>query len=137
MEMEKKGVSERLLRELLKSPKFKTSLKITINEIDPSTARGLVRTIFWEDVETFMGALSALPKVVNLLVQMAHEVALQIDNFPPAILLGFLSQLVGDIDFKAVEETVEEFRVLLEKLQPVVEGLKEASSGVLGQAAAE
>ncbi len=128
--LEKQGVGERLLHELLKSPKFKAELRMLSGSIDPASAAGLVRALLWDDVETFMGITSAAPAMVNYLVQVARELVAQLNSFPPAILIAFLSQLVEGIDFQAMEETVKEFRLLLEKLSPVVEGLKEASSGV-------
>jgi hypothetical protein len=132
---EQQGVSERLLRELIKSPKFKASLKVLTGNVDPARAGGMVKTLVWEDVETSLGTLSALPAVVNYSVQAARELVAQLNNFPTPILVAFLSQVVENIDFKAMEETVGEFKLLLEKLHPVVEGLREASSGVLGPAA--
>ena len=68
--------------------------------------------------------------MVNYLVQVARELVAQLNTFPPAILIAFLAQLVKEVDFKAMEETVGELRLLLERLTPVVEGLREASSGV-------
>jgi hypothetical protein len=136
MVMEKHGVSERLLKELIKSPKFKSDLKLILGGIDPAAAGGLIRTLLWEDVETFMGTVSALPATINYLVQAGRELMVQLNTFPPPILIAFLSQLVDEVDFAAMEETVGEFKVLLEKLQPVLDGLKEASSGVRDQVGA-
>ncbi|MDD3719136.1 MAG: hypothetical protein PHP28_10805 [Actinomycetota bacterium] len=127
---EKQGMGERVLRELLKSPKFKAELRLLASGIDPAGAAGLVRTFLWDDVETFMGTTSAAPAMVNYLVQVARELVAQLNTFPPAILIAFLAQLVKEVDFKAMEETVGELRLLLERLTPVVEGLREASSGV-------
>jgi len=130
MVMEKQGVSERLMKELLKSPKFKAELKLFTGNIDPAAAGGLIRTLLWDDVETFLGTTSALPSMINYAVQAMRETVVQLNGFPPPILIAFLSQLVEQVDFKAMEETVGELKVLLDKLQPVVDGLKEASSGV-------
>jgi hypothetical protein len=137
MVMEKQGLSERMMRELIKSPKFKAELRILIGNIDPANAAGLVRTLFWDDVETFMGTTSAAPAMVNYAVQVAKEVVAQLNTFPPAILIAFLTQLVKEVDFKAMEETIGEFRLLLEKLTPVVESLKEASAGVTAMVGAD
>jgi hypothetical protein len=134
MVMEQAGVSERLLRELIKSPKFKASLKVFTGNIDPANAEGLVRTLLWEDVETFMGTVSTMPVLVNYSVAVVRELITQLNTFPTPLLIAFLSQLVESVDFKAMEQAVGEFKALLEKLQPVVESLKEASSGVLAQA---
>ena len=135
MVMEQQGLSERLLRELIKSPKFKASLKVLTGNIDPDNAGGMVKTLVWEDVETSLGTVSALPALINYSVQAARELVAQLNAFPTPILVAFLSQVVENIDFEAMEQTVGEFKLLLEKLHPVVEGLREASSGVLGPAA--
>ena len=137
MVLEKQGIGERMLRELIGNPKFKTSLRMLLNEIDPAAAAGLVRAVVQEDVETFMGTASALPSLVNYLVQVLHEAAVQFSIFPTPILIAFFMQIVEGIDFKAMEETVTKFKVILEDLQPVIDGLKEASAGVLSQIAAE
>lgn len=127
------GLSERVIRELIRSPKFKSSLRIMVNGIDPGHATGLVRALFWEDVETFMGTASVMPKLVNFLIQAARETAVQMNAFPPGILAAFLSRLAKEIDFEAAGEAFREFSLLLEKLGPVVESLRESSRQVLGQ----
>ena len=134
MVMEQQGLSERLLRELIKSPKFKASLKVLTGNIDPERANGMVKTLVWEDVETSLGTVSALPALVNYSIQAARELIAQLNAFPTPILVAFLSQAVENVDFEAMEQAVGEFKLLLEKLHPVVEGLREASSGVLGPA---
>jgi hypothetical protein len=133
--VEQQGLSERMLRELIKSPKFKASLKVLTGNIDPDNAGGMVKTIVWEDVETSLGTVSALPAVIKYLVQAMRELVAQLNAFPTPILVAFLSQVVEDVDFKAMEYTVSEFKALVEKLHPVVESLKEASSGITGQVA--
>lgn len=131
--MDQAGVSERLLRELIKSPRFKAGLKIFTGNIDPASAGGLVRTLLWEDMETFLGTVSALPSLINYSMSAVHELITQLNTFPTPMLVAFLSQLVEGVDFQIMEDTVAELKGLLEKLQPVLDGLKEASSGVRDQ----
>jgi len=131
MTLEKQGASERLMRELIKSPKFKAGMKLFVSNIDPETTKGLAKTLMWEDVEFFMGTVSAMPSLVNFLVALGHEVAVQLGTFPPPMLVAFMSQLVQGVDFAALQETVVEFKAVLDRLAPVVEELKDASSGVL------
>lgn len=133
---EKHGVLERLLKELMKSPRFKGDLKLLASAVDPAAAGGLVRTLLWGDMEVFMGAISAAPAAVNYLVQAVREVAVQLNNFPPAILIAFLSQLVEAVDFEAVGEALSELKALLERLKPVLDDLAQASSGVRERAGA-
>ncbi|MBC7228874.1 MAG: hypothetical protein H5T74_00580 [Actinobacteria bacterium] len=129
----KHGAAERLLRELIRSPKFKASLRVLTANIDPATASGLARTLLWEDAETFMGTVSLLPGIINFQVALARGIAEQLNSFPPDILAAFLMQLVEKVDFAAVEEAVKEFKTVLGKLAPVVERLKESSAGLLAQ----
>lgn len=126
------GIAERIMRELIRSPKFKSSLRIIVNGIDPAHAPGMVRALLWEDVETFMGTTSVLPKLVNFMIQALRELAVQLNTFPPEMLLAFLSRLTKEIDFGAAGEAFREFSLLLEKLGPVVEGLRESSQQHLG-----
>ena len=129
--LEKHGVSERLMRELIKSPKFKASMKILMANADAETAKGLAKALLWEDVEFFMGTVSAMPAIVNFLVALGQEIAVQLNAFPPPMLVAFMSQLVQGVDFEAMREAVVEFKTVLDRLEPVVEELKEASSGVV------
>jgi hypothetical protein len=134
MVMERRGAAERLLRELIRSPKFKASLRVLTANIDPATASGLARTLLWEDAETFMGTVSVLPALINFQTAFARGIAEQLNSFPPDILAAFMLQLVEKVDFAAMEEAVKEFKTVFEKLAPVLERLKESSSGVLAQA---
>jgi hypothetical protein len=122
MVMEKKGAGERLLRELLKSPKFKASLRIMANEIDPGTARGLVRALVWEDIETFMGVLSATPGLVNLMAQFVCELGVQLGGFPPPMLRSFIYQLLEEIDGRALGEAAGSIHLVLDALRGQEEG---------------
>jgi hypothetical protein len=137
MTLEKRGVSERLLRELIKSPKFKASMKLFLANIDPETAKGLANALMWGDVEFFMGTVSAMPALVNFLVALGREITSQLNTFPPPMLIAFMSQMVQGLDFEAMREAVVEFKAVLDRLEPVVEELKEASSGVVAAAGME
>jgi hypothetical protein len=112
----KTGIAERILRELLRSPKFKTELKMLFSSIDPSSGRELIRTLFWEDVETFMGLVSSLPAILNLLVQMLREMAVQLDTFPPEMLNSFIYQVLGTIDGRAMGEMAGKLGGILGKV---------------------
>lgn len=132
--IEKHGAAERLLRELIRSPKFKASLRVLTANIDPATASGLARTLLWEDAETFMGAVSLLPAIINYQVALARDIAARLNSMPPDILVAFMGQLAEKIDFAAAEEAVREFETALDRLAPVMEKLKESSSGLIARA---
>ncbi len=112
----KAGIAERLLRELLRSPKFKTELKMIFSGIDPSSGPGLIRTAFWEDVETFMGFVSSVPSILNLAVLMLREMAVQLDSFPPEMLNNFIYQVLGGIDGRAMGEMAAHLGGILTKI---------------------
>lgn len=118
------GLVEKLLHRLMKSPKFKSSLNVLLKGIQPEHAPGLVRALMWGDVETFMGTASAIPRLANFLILAAEEMAVQLNAFPPEILLAFLKRLAGEVDFGALERAAREARLLMEKLGPVVEELR-------------
>lgn len=132
--IEKHGAAERLLRELIRSPKFKASLRVLTANIDPATASGLARTLLWEDAETFMGTVSLLPAIINFQAALARDIAAQLNSMPPDILVAFMGQLAEKIDFAAAEEAVKEFKMALDRLAPVMEKLKESSSGLIARA---
>lgn len=127
--VEKRGISERLLKELLKSQRFKNDLKLLASSVDPAAAGGLVRTLLWEDIEVFMGTTSALPSLLNYAAHATRELAAQLNTLPPPMLVAFLTQLVGQVDFPAVEAAMAELKALLERAQPVLESLRDASAG--------
>ncbi len=125
------GLGERILRRLIRSPKFKSSLSIILKGIDPENAPGLVRALMWGDVETFMGTASALPRLFNFAVRAVEELGAQMNSFPPEILLAFLQRLAGDVDYEGLERAAREIRLLLQRIEPVVGGLRERASKAL------
>jgi len=112
----KTGLTERILRELLRSPKFKAELKMLFSGIDPSSGPGFIRTLFWEDMETFMALVSSLPSILNLVVQMLQEMAVQLDTFPPEMLNSFIYQVLGTIDGRAMGEMAGKLGGILGKV---------------------
>lgn len=82
-----------VLAELLRSPRFKQSLRIVLNELDPENAPRLVSTLWEEDPEVFLGLLSSLPAVTNAVIEMAREILAHGSEFPPALLRSFAAEL--------------------------------------------
>lgn len=103
------GLSERILRELLRSPRSKAALKILLSGIDPSSGPGLVRTLFREDPEIFLAVISAAPAIINLLLQVLREMAAQLGSFPPALLRKFTYQILADINGRTLGEAAGGF----------------------------
>jgi len=90
--------TSRVLRELLRTPRFKTSVRIILRDLDPENAALLARTLMFEDPEFFLSLVGALPALVNATIAGIDEMAAQASNFPPGVLTGFIAGIVADID---------------------------------------
>lgn len=94
--------SSRVLRELLRTPRFKKTVRILLSELDPENAGLLVRTLMWEDPEFFLSLFGALPDVVNVGFEGARELSSQLGNFPPGLLASFLSAFLERVEFESL-----------------------------------
>ena len=94
--------ADRVLRQLLKDPKFRAKAKILINSLDPASAPQLVKTLMWEDAGIFLDLIAAFPKLLNALFLGSKEIAIQMKNFPPPLLASFISQIVDRLDGEAL-----------------------------------
>ncbi len=105
--IEKKGIvdaADRILRELIRTPKFKETIIILLNSIDPPAARSLVRTFFWEDPGLLMSVMGSLPALINVGSEAMAEMAVQMSTMPAPLLQDFLDRIVAGIDGAAVGE---------------------------------
>lgn len=105
--VETKGLldaADRILRELIKTPKFKETVVILLNSIDPPSARKLVRTLFWQDPGLLLSLMGSLPALINVASEALAEVANQMNTMPPPLLQDFLNQVVAGIDGAAAGE---------------------------------
>ncbi len=109
--------SQRVLRELLRSPRFKASVKVALNSIDPDSTPQLVRTFLWEDVDIFLDLLGVVPDLINALILGLKELVLQLGNFPPGILAGFISQILENLDGRALGQLLDELTKTLSQLK--------------------
>jgi len=88
----------RILRELLRTPRFKRSVGIIISELDPGSARLLVRTLVWEDVAFFLSLAGSSPDIVNTFIIALDELMAQMSNFPEPLLTGFTASIIEKLD---------------------------------------
>ncbi len=105
--IETKGLidaADRILRELIRTPKFKEGMVILLNSIDPPSARRLVRTLFWQDPGLLMSIMGSLPAIINVGSEALAEVADQMGNMPPLLLQDFLNRIFAGVDGAAVGE---------------------------------
>lgn len=106
-EAESRGIvdaADRILRELIRTPKFKETVIILLNSIDPPAARRLVRTLFWQDPGLLMSIMGSLPAMVNVALEAMAESAAQMNAMPPPLLKDLLGRIVGGIDGAAAGE---------------------------------
>lgn len=98
--------TSRILRELLRTPRFKKSVNVLLSELDPENAAELVRTLMWEDPEFFLSLFAAVPDLANAVVAALLELSGQLGNFPPGLLASFLAIAVEKLDVEGLGRTV-------------------------------
>ncbi len=86
------------LRPLLRSARFKNSLRRLLARIDPAYAPELVRTAIWTDPSLPMSLLQALPRAANALLLAGRGLLDQTARLAPALQAAFLRDLLGRIE---------------------------------------
>ncbi len=105
--IETKGLvdaADRILGELVRTPKFKEAVIILLNSIDPPAARRLVRTFMWGDPGLLMSIMGSLPALINTTSEALAELAAQMNSMPGPLLQDFLNQVFAGIDGSAAGE---------------------------------
>jgi len=105
--IETKGLidaADRILRELIRTPKFKETVITLLNAIDPPAARSLVRTFFWQDPGLLLSLMGSLPGMINTGSEALAEVANQMSTMPSLLLQDFLNRVFAGIDGAAAGE---------------------------------
>ncbi len=92
----------RILRELIRTPRFRSSVQIVTSELDPEGARLLVKTLVWEDIAFFLSIASAFPQMINACVYAVAELVRSFGEFPEPLLLDFATQSIGSLDTEAM-----------------------------------
>lgn len=94
----------RILRELIRTPKFRDAVVLVLNSIDPAGARELARVLFWEDTGLFLAMVGALPSLANAGLELAAEAAGQLEALRAPLLREFVARLVEGVDGAAAGE---------------------------------
>jgi len=98
------SATNRILRELLKKPVVKNSIRGFLNNIDPDNAPELARTIIWQDPEVILSLMGAIPSIANVIIRLLDEIIVQVvEKFPPQLLHDFLESIFQDIDREPIE----------------------------------
>ncbi len=106
----------RVLRELLRTPRFKESVRILLRDLDPENGALLARTLMFEDPEFFLSLLSAVPALVNTAIAGLEEALFRAGAFPPEVLDQLIRALVEDIDTRGLGRVAGQALALLVKL---------------------
>lgn len=122
--------TSRVLRELLRTPRFKASVGVLLRELDPENAGLLVRTLMWEDTGFTLSLLGAAPSLANALFFAADEFIGQASNFSPGMLAGFASGMIGQLDGRTLGHAIGRGLVLSARMAAVDDnGVAEAARG--------
>jgi len=98
------GLSENLLREVLRTPPLKELILLQMKGIDPDNAPGLVQAMLWEDPDISMSLFGSLPDMVNWLLEFLLELGKQLNDLPEPFLGEILKVLGDDINRDRLKE---------------------------------
>jgi len=104
---ERKGVIEggsRVTRELMRSPRFRQTLRILLRELDPENTPLLVRALTQEDPELFLSLLGSLPAMANIGIEGAHELLRQLHEVPHGTFIAFIPELIEGVEAEKLGE---------------------------------
>ncbi len=125
MEQANKGVIDlidRILKELLKKPGFKNTIRTILKNMDPESMRSLVKTSMWEDPEMSLAVLATIPVTINAVITGLDELIIQLrTQFSPKLLHDFVKSLVLTIDKKTLKNVIENGKGLSKELLGVAE----------------
>ncbi len=115
--MEKKGMLERVLTEILKTPRFKATLNIMLSSMDSKTTASLVRALFWTDPGIILSLVGTLPTLINMGVEVLRESVAQFNTFPVPTMLDLMDSLIVTVDGAAVGEAAANINILAKKFE--------------------
>lgn len=120
-----KGVidlADRVLSQLLNSATFKNNIRLVMNNLDPESARRLVRTVMWRDMEFSLSWVASSPALINTVIKLVDEVLNQInDKFPESMLTTFMRDVLADIDRETLDRAREKALSMYGILAPLIE----------------
>ncbi|MFW6113913.1 MAG: hypothetical protein ACOC78_03210, partial [Actinomycetota bacterium] len=128
------GLSERLTREIMRTPALKELVLLQLKDIDPDAAPGLVRTLLWEDPGVSLSLFGALPDAVNWLMEFLLEMGKQFNGLPEPLLKDFLGRVGEGIDVERLKEVPAVYGQLLGRLLAGDAETAEQARALAGQA---
>ena len=110
------GLSENLLREVLRTPPLKELILLQMKGIDPGNAPGLVKAMLWEDPDISMSLFGSLPDMVNWLLEFLLELGKQLNDLPEPFLGEILGILGEDVNRERLKEIPAVYALLIQRL---------------------
>lgn len=107
------GLTENLLREVLRTPPLKELILLQMKGIDPDNASGLVRAMMWEDPDVSLSLFGSVSDMVNWLLEFLLELGRQIGDLPEPLLEEILGIIGGEIDRERLREIREVYARLI------------------------
>ncbi len=98
--------TDRVARELIRTPQLKEKIRLLLNSLDPASAPGLIQTLMWTDPDFFLSIIGAAPEMINIGVLAGKELLEQLAGVPPALLGGLLAEFVERMDGEALGSAV-------------------------------
>ncbi len=122
------GVGARVLKEIIRTPAFLEIIKMNARDFDPESAREIVRTLLWQDVELSLSLVGTVPEIVNYLTAAVLELGKQMNKFPGGLLDQYVTAVITDIDQDTLMEYPEVFGTLLKNVR-----FKDAAATAIGK----
>ena len=110
------GLSELVLREILRTPAFKEVILLLMKDVNADTAPGLVKTILWEDPGISMSLFGAFPDMINWLLEFLLETGRQLNGLPEPLLKDILGRIGSGIDPERLMQFPEVYGQLAKRL---------------------
>jgi len=110
------GLTENLLREVLRTPPLKEIILLRMKGIDPDNASELVRTMLWEDPSVSLSLFGSLADMVNWLLELLLELGRQLGDLPEPLLGEILGIIGEDIDRERLKEIPGVYARLIQRL---------------------
>ncbi len=104
--------SSRVIRELLRSPTVKQSLRVLMRDLDPHNAPLLVKALTQADPELTFSALASLPAIINSAAEAGLEISAEASNVTFALREEFFAQFTSDIDAEKLGRLFAEILIL-------------------------
>jgi hypothetical protein len=129
-----KGLSERVLYEILRTPALKEMLLLLMKDINADTAPGLVKTALWADAGISMSLFGAFPDMMNWLLELLLEIGRQLNGLPEPLLKDILGKVGSGIDQERLKQFPEVYSQLAKRLLIGDDGTAEDAQALATQA---